>query len=210
MLMDYRFSAIEMVLLVVGKEDIKISVHENVLFEASPVLKAIFTSKFNEGSERSIYLPDDDADLMDALIQNLYAPQSGFSDMRSTMELLRLYVLAAEFDTVQVMNRICGWLLSNLKGLPPSASEVEFIYGNTTSERLVRRLMVDWFIWRIDATWFNKEENCRWLTSVPEFAVDVCAGLAKTVGLRSKLYPLDIDRSLYMEKEPDKDSEHTK
>ena len=95
MLTNPRFSDIQMVVLVVGEGKNEISVHENVLFEASPVFKAAFTPKFNEGSERSIYLPDDDADLMDdALIQNLYAPQTGFREIDSRMELLRLYVLA--------------------------------------------------------------------------------------------------------------------
>ena len=210
MLMNSRFSAIEMVLLEVGDEEIEISVHENVLFEASPVFKTAFASKFKESSERSIYLPDDDADLMDALIQNLYAPQSGFREIGSTMELLRLYVLADKYDTVQVKNRICDWLLSHLKPLPPSAIEVEFVYGNTTSERPVRRLMVDWFMWRIDAIWFDKEENRRWLKSVPEFAVDVCGGLANTFSLRGKLYPLEKKSAFYWEKEPEKDPKHIK
>ena len=207
--MNSRFSTIAMVLLVVGEEKIEISVHENVLFEASPVFKAAFPSRYKEGSERSISLPDDDADLMDALIQNLYAPQSGLREIGSTMLLLRLYVLADKYDIVQVKNRICDWLISNLKNLPPSASEVEYAYGNTTSERPIRKVLTDWFTWRTDATWFDKEENRRWLTSIPEFAVDVCAGLANTFGLRAKFYP-EKKSSLYLEKEPDKDPEHTK
>lgn len=208
--MDYRFSAIEMVLLVVGKEDIKISVHENVLFEASPVLKTIFTSKFNEGSERSIYLPDDDADLMDALIQNLYAPQSGFSDMRSTMELLRVYVLADKYNVVSVKNRVCERCLSTLETQPPTESEVEFVYENTTSKTAMRKLLVDWLAWAADPTWFSKESNCSWLLSVPQVAVDMCAALSNDCIKRSSAHPCLKHRSCYMEDEPDKDPEHTK
>ena len=202
MLMTSRFSTIAMVLLVVGEEKIELSVHENVLFEASPVFKTAFTSKYKEGSERSIYLPDDNADLMDALIQDLYAPQSALREICSTMEYLRLYVLADKYDIVQVKNRICDWLVSNLRGLPPSASEIEYAYENATSERPIRRVLVDWFIWRTDAIWFNKEENRRWLTSVPEFAVDLCAGLANTFGLRSRHYAWEKKKSLYWEKDP--------
>ena len=201
MLMNSRFSTIAMVLLVVGEEKIELSVHENVLFDASPVFKTAFTSKYKEGSERSIYLPDDDADLMDALIQDLYAPQSALREIGSTMELLRLYVLADKYDIVQVKNRICDCFVSNIKGLPPSASEIEYAYENATSERPIRRVLVDWFIHRANAAWFNKEENRRWLTSVPEFAVDLCAGLATTFGLRPS-YTWQKERSIYWERDP--------
>ena len=212
MLMNSRFSAIEMVLLVVGGEKTEISVHENVLFEASPVFKTAFTSKFKEGSERSIYLPDDDADLMDALIQNLYAPESGFRQIDSRMELLRLYVLADKYDIVQVKNRLCYRLVYIIQRQPPSESEVEFVYENTTSKKKpMRRLITDWFIWAIESTWFNKEENRSWLMSVPEFAVDVCAVQANIFATRSKPHPRDNnDKSAYTEQEPATDTEHTR
>lgn len=54
MLTNSRFSDIEMVVLVVGQEKTEISVHENVLFDASPVFKAAFAPAFKEPSERSI------------------------------------------------------------------------------------------------------------------------------------------------------------
>lgn len=210
MLIISRFSDIQMVVLVVGEKKTEISVHENVLFEASPVFRTAFTSKYKESTERSISLPDDDADLMDALIQNLYRPETGFTEIDSTMEFLRLYVLADKYDVVQVKNRICKWLIINSRRrLTPSASEVRYAYGNTTSERPIRRVLVDWFFWGTDATWFNKDENRRWLMSVPEFAVDVCASQANAFGSRSKPY-LSEDSSFYVEKEPDKNPEHTK
>ena len=201
MLMKSRFSTIAMVLLVVGEEKTEISVHENVLFAASPVFKTAFTSEYKEASARSMYLPDDDADLMDALIQDLYAPQSALREIGSTMEFLRLYVLADKYDIVRVKNRICDLLVSSSRGLLPSTSEIEYAYENATSERPIRRVLVDLFIWRTNESWFNREENRRWLTSVPEFAVDLCAGLA-TFGLGSKNYAWGRNTSFYWERDP--------
>ncbi len=112
MLMRSRFSDIQMVLLVVGRGKAEISVHENVLFEASPVFKTAFTSRFKESSERSICLPDDSATLMDMLVQSLYAPESRLHGIDVTMDVFRLYVLADKYDIVKVKNKICKHVLS--------------------------------------------------------------------------------------------------
>ncbi len=117
LLMNSRFSDVQMVLLVVGRGKTEISVHENVLLEASPVFKTAFTSRFKESSKRSIYLPEDNADLMDTLVQSLYAPESRLSGIDTTMQLLRLYVLADKYDIVKIKNRICEDFLFSLIGM---------------------------------------------------------------------------------------------
>ena len=122
MLMRCRFSDIQMVLLVVGREETEISVHENVLFEVSPVFKAAFSSRFREGYERSMYLPDDDAILVDILIQSLYAPESTLDEIDTAMQLSRLYVLADKYDIVKIKNMICKRVLSLIDRGSPHTS----------------------------------------------------------------------------------------
>ena len=212
--MRSRFSDIKMVLLVVGREKIEISVHENVLFEASPVFKTAFTSGFRESSERSIYLPDDSVTLMDTLVQSLYAPESRLNRRYTIMDLIHLYVLADKYDIVKVKNRICQHLLVRLDCGPlfsaggkeytgcPQKSAVKFVYENTTSKTPMRRLLVDWFVWAVDLAWFSNEENRSWLLSVPEFAVDLCSVLAKEFNKKPKGSPFMNRRSAYMEEEP--------
>ena len=210
MLMNSRFSDIQMVVLVVGPGKTEISVHENVLFEASPVFKAAFASEFKESSKRSIYLPDDSASLVDLLVQSLYAPRSWFQGVRSTMEHLRLYVLADKHDIVQVKNSVCNWVFSIFETESPSKAEVKFIYENTTSKLAIRKLLVDSFVWNGDPTWFSDEANCSWLLWVPDFAVDVCAVLANGFVKKAKAYPFKIDTSDYLEEEPVKGPKHIK
>ena len=207
--MRSRFCDIQMVLLVVGRDKTEISVHENVLFEASPVFKAAFTSTFEESSERSIHLPDDDATLMDILIQSLYFPESRLNGIDTTMQLLRLYVLADKYDIVKVKNKICvdGHLsLLYLESKPrlgrPRNSAVEFVYANTTSKTPMRRLLVDRFVWGVDPAWFNNEENRSWLLSVPDFAVDLCAVLAKDSDKKAKTTLFMSEWWVYLEEEP--------
>ena len=214
MLMKSRFSDIEMVLLVVGREKTEISVHENVLFEASPVFRTAFTSRFKESSERSIYLPDDDAALMDLLVQCLYEPESRLNGIDTPMASVHLYVLADKYDVVKVKNMICKHVLSSLdhersllaRGekftICPKFSAVEFIYENTTSSAPMRRLLVDWFVWGADFAWYNTEECRSGLLSVPEFAVDLCAVVAKHFNKIAKARPFMKKTSVYLEEEP--------
>ncbi|KAK3177226.1 hypothetical protein OEA41_008555 [Lepraria neglecta] len=69
-----KFCDIEMIDLFVGKEKTEIQIHQNILFDASPVFKAALDTQLKESTERSMSLPDDDADIIDAIIQYLYFP----------------------------------------------------------------------------------------------------------------------------------------
>ena len=222
MLMRCRFSDIEMVLLIVGREETEILVHENVLFKASSVFKTAFTSRFKEGSERTIYLPDDDAALMDVLVQSLYSPASKLNGIDTTMELLHLYVLADKYDVVKIKNTICKRVLSSLhveRSLSargkndttcPKFSEVEFIYENTTSTAPMRRVLVDWFVWGAGLAWYNTEECRSGLLSVPEFAVDLCAVLGKDFSKKAKARPFMNRTWVYLEEESIMDRDQIK
>ena len=215
-LMRDRFSNIDMVLLVVGCEETGILVHENMLFEASPVFKAAFASRFKESSERSIHLPDDSSTIVDILVQNLYAPGSRLYGIDVSMDLFRLYVFADKYDIVKIKNKICKHIhsfldeqrrLSARGGQRDTRarlgmSAVEFVYENTTSTAPMRRLLVDWFVWAYDWAWFDSEKNCSRLRSVPEFAVDVCALLAMDFNKQAKRRLFMKTTSLYLEEEP--------
>ena len=216
MLMRYRFSDIQMVRLVTGQEKTEILVHENVLFEASPVFKAAFASEFKESSERSIYLPDDDATIMGTMIHCLYALKSRVGKIDETGVLLRLYVLADKYDIVKVKNQTCKRVLSLLESgrrkhskpplrrwySHPRISDVKFVYENTPSTAPLRRLLVDWFVWGFWPDWFDDERRRNRLMSVPEFAVDVCAVLGRDFNKRAKERLFMRRSSLYLEKEP--------
>ena len=216
MLIRCRFSDIQMVLLVVGQGKAKISVHENVLFEASPVFKAAFSYSFKESHDRAIHLPNDDPALMDLLVQSLYRPESRPDILDTPMQLSRLYVLADKYDIVKVKNKICeGFHLLlihqqslSARGLPyflPEHLVVKLIYEHTTSTAPMRRLLADWFAWGVGSAFLDHEAHRRWLLSVPEFAVDICAVLAKNADRKAKACIFKSDKSIYLEVEPVRD-----
>ena len=158
---------------------------------------------------------------MDTLVQYLYAPLYSICAIYPRMEDFCLYVLADKYDIVQVKNTICSNIFSSLVhrrsssafvrqgSAQPRNSAIQFIYENTTSKTPMRRLMVDWFVWAVDSTWFSNEENRSWLLSVPDFAMDMCAALVKDLVKKSTGQPFDNERSVYLEKEPDEDPDDT-
>ncbi len=88
-------------------------------------------------------------------------------------------------------------------------SVVELIYENTTSTAPMRRLLVDWFVWGFGLASFNNEKNRVRLLSVPEFAVDVCAVLAKEINKKAKARLFMKESSVYLEGGPVGDKSQT-
>ena len=65
------FRGVPVLTLVVGPDNIPYHVHQNLLFDASPVLKAALSGKFKESENSSMNLPDDDADAMEHVVCNI-------------------------------------------------------------------------------------------------------------------------------------------
>ncbi len=70
-LISNKFRGVPFVTLYVGLERIPHHIHENLLFEASPVFEAAFSGKFRESSDRSMDLPDDDVDAAERMVRKL-------------------------------------------------------------------------------------------------------------------------------------------
>lgn len=199
-----------MIDLFVGKEKTKIQVHQNILFNASPVFKAALDTQLKESAERSISLPEDDADIIDAIIQYLYFPTltlPAFDPMAqeggSVMQAVRTYVLADKYNVVKVKNAVCKWLFTLPKKykVGPPMPAVTFAYVNTLPKAPIRRLLSAWHAWNVDSEWFEIKGCHSWILGLPEFAVDVCIALYK--GLESVPNPFEAKTAdNYLEKEP--------
>ena len=206
-----------MVDLIVGKKKTKITIHQDILFEASPVLKAAFTSKFREGSERSMHLPEDDPDHVDVLVQFLYSTEVKFYDLSPNpkfddvvMLAVHLWVLADKYEVVKVKNAICGYLSNLIRSrsnpkAPPAA--VTFIYENTTDTATIRQLLVAWHLWQNDQAWLGDKDKRAWLLSLPEFAVDVLSALSQASNIRYGTNPFEDGQGgkVFWEKDPGSD-----
>ena len=86
-------------------------VHQDLLFDASPVMKAAFSGNFQEASDRSMSLPDDDKSSVERMLKWLYTrkleltvPVSIETSHECYMQLAQLNTLADKYDVYLLKN----------------------------------------------------------------------------------------------------------
>ena len=205
----HRFSDVSVVTLYVGPDNVKFYVHENILFDASPVFKAAFSTDFKEASERSMKLPDDDADSVERMIQWLYAknlelthPISVETSAECYMQLAKLNTLAEKYDIYLLHNDIVDELYDltetpkNIK--PPQMAPIKHVYENTTGDSAFRKLMVAWYAHKINFQWYEGYSARKYLADIPQdFAVDLAIELGMKHGNPTRKSAFGLSRSTY-------------
>lgn len=190
-----RLEGVPVVTLYVGSERVVFYVHQNLLFDASTVFKAAFSGNFQEASERSVSLPDHDKDSVGRMIQWLYTrkleltfPVSDETSEECYMQLAKLNTLADKYDIYLLKNCIVDELYDLTKKpkntKPPQMPVIEYIYDNTTNGSSFRKLIVAWYAYLIDFSWYEKDIIKDQLAKVSQdFAID----LAMELGARQKV-----------------------
>ena len=191
----HRFANVETVTLLVGKDSVKFQVHEDKLFDASPLFRKAFNSDSEEGSEQVLDLSDDDPGLFGHLIECIYSKsfsmdqfEDAKSDSKREVQAAQLFVLAEKYGVETVMLNIGMKLHAYSEGrsrvvrgytrerLPPERRAVEIAYKHTYRDSILRKVYVDWYS-------VCPEREVRglrdWLLTVPEFAVDLCVTTAR-------------------------------
>ena len=197
----------------VGPDNVVFHVHQDLLFDASPVFKAAFSSKFKEASDRSMSLPDDDKDSVERMIKWLYTRKleltipSKETSEECFMQLANLNTLADKYYIYLLKNRIVDELFDLQKAPrqigPPQMAVVAYIYSNTIKGSFFRKLMVAWHAYHIDFKW------CEWDTSrdmlaipSPEFAIDLAIELGRRLKHLDRKSPFTLPSSNFHETPP--------
>ena len=187
--MDYRFAQVQMVTIYVGKDRIEFHLHEDTLFDASPVFRKAFSSDFQEGSKRTMDLPEDDAGSFDHLIKCIYSEsfdmdmfKDAASDSEREVQAAQLFAIAEKYDVETVMLNIGIGLFAHARAnrykmiqwtrkyIPPERRAVEIAQEYTSRDSILRKVFIDWFS-MCDVC---EDTDMRdWLQTVPEFASDL-------------------------------------
>ena len=129
-------------------------------------------------------LPEDDVGTFEDFIEWLY--RRSF-DMPTSppdaryMEPLKLYVLADKYQVTDLKNLITEkmWAMGKDRENPPVLKEVAYAYAHTVQGSGMRKLLADWFAWRIDLTFFESPNFQSFLRQHLDCATDFSVSLAK-------------------------------
>ena len=180
----------------VGVEETKFLVHEDTLFEASPVFHAAFNPRFQEGAERVMRLPEEHPEIFNVFVDSLYtqtvnsdllpSENLGWVNGTSYMQIAHLYFLADKYDVVFLQRKILEAFFAQVRSqreLFPDKETIAYIYANTNRRAPIRKLICDWFAWASKGYWQSNETNYRgleWMYEIPDFGVE----LAQAFGSR--------------------------
>lgn len=194
-----------MVTLYVGKDKIEFHVHEDTLFDASPVFRKAFTSDFQEGSKRTMDLPEDDAGLFGHLIKCIYSERfdmdrfkDATSDSEKEVQAAQLFALAEKYSVETVMLNTGIGLYAHAranrhevgypyKNIPPERRAVEIAYNYTSRDSILRKVFIDWYS---VCDVFEDTDLRDWLSTVPEFASDLVV-----TNSRDQRYFMEVEES---------------
>ena len=159
-----------------------------------------FTSKFKEGREKVMTLPDDDPGVFEVLVECLYTQTFHFAMFGVSepakmthdclMRAAQLFILADKYDVEILKSNMYRTFFefakSQLNSYPaflPSSEMITYIYTNTDRKAPIRKIITDWFAWTTESLWLRNLDrdspDLNWLYTVPDFGVDLAITLNK-------------------------------
>lgn len=204
-----KFQNNPIVTLNVGPDKHTFHVHQELLFNSSPVFKAAFSGAYQESSERCMALPDEDPEIVERLMQWLYFKSLSLTkavcSKTSTeryFQLAKLNTLADKFDVGLLKNLIIDEIFAiNTRPnvFPPQTPVIAYIYENTTEKSSLRKLMVGWYVWHINHKWYTFDSTPEFLEDIPSFAADLAIAMSRRVQDPSLKSPFLSEPSSYYE-----------
>ena len=178
-----------MVILLVGGQKVPFHVHMDILCRSSSFFKSAFmgSGDFKETSERSMALPEDDAQAFDNILHWLYSGKflnttsSTFKESREQaqevyLQLAVLYVTADKYDIHGLQNHIMSYICELYRDdwpVAPGPSVIDYIYKTSSQSSPFRQVLVQWYVWSVDLSCYARPSTPQWLSQRLEFAADM-------------------------------------
>lgn len=134
--------------------------------------------------QRYEMLPEHDRDDSDDDDDNAY-------DDDRFLQAFQLFVLAEKYDASNLKSLIIEKLFAEGSACKwcPSRASIAYLYAHTTRGSGIRRLVADWYAWRLPPGWFEHQKNQAFLRRQPEFSIDVNIGFGKNLDSRRYYNP---------------------
>ena len=163
--------------IAVGPEKVLFNIHKGLLCRNSSYFRSALEGEFKESSEGKVHLPEDDPEVFQRFQLWLYTGSVIESSGEGTkaidwMVFFRLYVFGDARGVAGLQNATIDALIdkSHKEIALPSILGPNYIYDNTVEKSPLRRLMVDWVVYRAGdlSTWtgLNTEKHRMYLDFV--------------------------------------------
>jgi hypothetical protein len=171
------------VTVLVGAEEKRFILHQDLVCAKSKFFKVACSNRWREGQERIVRLPEAEAATFKVYSTWIYSgdieedactPTSDKRDrFAAQTSLIKLYLLGDTLDDIQLRNRTIRMLSTSVKRLDaiPGISNVDQIWESTVSGSLLRKMIIDLFIWIADHSYFVKSIHRFPASFVQEVAV---------------------------------------
>lgn len=195
-----------MVTLLVGESEKPFYVHLDLLCDASEFFRAAFKGNFQESSEKTMRLPEDDESIFELFVDWLYYQRyddhdrgKGWAD-KSDQEV-RFFVFADKYQVSKLKRLIIGKIFAGASGRGPALSLVSWAYEHTTRDSGLRKLLADWHAWMGDRKWFERPAVQEFLRRQPDFSADINLSFLKKIekGPKHQVFSGDMPEEYYDE-----------
>ena len=170
----------------VGPNQRRFGVYKGWISSKSTFFKAAFNGSFKEASNDVVLLPDDDPELFDIVhiwlnVDLLTQSVNGRDVDCTSRQLIDVFIFGDKYGMPELQNMAINYLIEwavKKEGLIPHFTHV---YGNTTKNSPLRRLLVDLFAF-LPQSWAEIARGYPdLLYECPEFVLDVSIALADGV-----------------------------
>lgn len=160
----------------------KFLVHENVICEASPVLKAAFQGNFAEAGNKTMTIKDLDVDMVDQFVKWLYRgkvlpvkPETKQAEQLCYLNMAHLVVVANMWLVEDLEDDVVDALVKCIHhhAMPPQWTVLDFVYANTCKLSYLRRWVVAWYTESGDREWYKRGTTRTQLAEKQEFVLDI-------------------------------------
>jgi len=172
-----------MVTVLVDKEEKRFTLHQDAVCAKSKFFKAACSKHWLEGQKRTVRLPEVEVATFQSYCRFIYADDLPASTCVSASpksekhaeqtSLIKLYLLGDTLDDVELRSKATSKLFAAMRSHDtiPSVPNLKLVYESTPSGSLLRKMVVDVFVARVDRGMFNMYAGA----SPAEFGKEVTA-----------------------------------
>ena len=119
------------------------------------------------------------------------------------MRLAEVYAAAEKYEIMGLKNALVDLVFhlkkADPKPKPPASAVLTYVYSTTPTNSPLRRLLVAWYTWHVDVTWYDTEDSLTTLYEIPEFAAELACSNGRRMNGITKSSPLHGKSKFYHE-----------